>query len=97
MGSHEKVYLLSVDLGDRISVAIGSTLKDEEMTSRSFRNPFDITRCGLLGQLARMRTNFLHSTPTTPNLIEEGEPNFLLMLLASSSLCIRVQLNCPLK
>ena len=64
---------LRVDLGDGISVAIGSTLKDEELTSRSFRNPFDITRTGLLGQLARMRTNFLHSTPTTPNLIEEGK------------------------
>lgn len=69
-------YLLSVDLGDGISVAIGSTLKDEEMTSRSFRNPFDITRSGLLGQLARMRTNFLHSTPTTPNLIEEGQISY---------------------
>jgi integrator complex subunit 6 len=67
------LLISSVDLGNGMSLAIGSTLKDEETTSRSFRNPFDITRSGLLGQLARMRTNFLHSTPTTPNLIEEGE------------------------
>jgi len=44
----------------------------QSFTSQSFRNPFDISRDGLLGQLARMRTNFLRASPTTPNLIEEG-------------------------
>ncbi len=63
----------SVDLGDGISIAIGSNLMDEGMTSQSFRNPFDISRSGLLGQLARMKTNFFHATPTTPNLIEDGK------------------------
>ena len=62
----------SVDLGDNISIAIGSTQAQEGVTSQSFRNPFDISRTGLLGQLARMRTNFLHTTHTTPNLIEES-------------------------
>ena len=62
----------SVDLGEGISLAIGSPQLSEGLTSQSFRNPFDISRSGLLGQLARMKTNFLHATPTTPNLIEEG-------------------------
>ena len=62
----------SVDLGDGISFARSSTQVDEGVTSQSFRNPYDISRTGLLDQLARMRTNFLHATPTTPNLVEDG-------------------------
>ena len=61
-----------VNLGDGISLAIGSTQLEDGATSQSFRNPYDISRAGLLDQLARMRTNFLHATPTTPNLIEDG-------------------------
>lgn len=60
-----------VDLGDGMTMAIGSTQVEEGVTSQSFRNPFDVSRSRLLSQLARMRTNFLHATPTTPNLIEE--------------------------
>jgi hypothetical protein len=37
------LLISSVDLGNEMSLAIGSTLKDEETTSRSFHNPFDIT------------------------------------------------------
>ena len=66
------VFPSRVNLGDGISLAIGSTQLEDGATSQSFRNPYDISRAGLLDQLARMRTNFLHATPTTPNLIEDG-------------------------
>ena len=54
------------------------------MTSQSFRNPYDISRAGLLDQLARMRTNFLHATPTTPNLVEDGVCALYLFIFSSS-------------
>ena len=66
------LLLPRVNLGDGISLAIGSTQLEDGVTSQSFRNPYDISRTGLLDQLARMRTNFLHATPTTPNLVEDG-------------------------
>eukprot|EP00731_Ephydatia_muelleri_P030070 Em0021g593a len=61
-----------IDLGDGISLAIGSTHTKESTSAQSFRNPFDIARSCILEQLNRMRINFLHSTATTPNLIEEA-------------------------
>ena len=33
-------FAVEFDLGDGISLAIGSTLKDEEVTSKSFPQPF---------------------------------------------------------
>ena len=86
------IYCLvfSIDIGDGISLAIGSTQTKEvnsvvlvhqsvnknplpqSISAQSFRNPFDIARSCILEQLNRMRINFLHSTATTPNLVEEG-------------------------
>ncbi|CAI8003433.1 Integrator complex subunit 6-B [Geodia barretti] len=59
-----------VDLGDGISIAIGSTQEGERV--QGFRNPFDIVRSSLLEQVRSMRTNFLQvSSSTALNVIEE--------------------------
>lgn len=53
-----------------ISISIGST-EVESVSNQSYRNPYDIPRTSLLGQVSRMRANFLHSSINTPHLIEE--------------------------
>ncbi len=68
-----------MELGEGISLALGTT--DEGLTSQSFRNPFDIPRSGLLSQVLRMRTQLLHTTPTTPNIIQESKHYLLIQCL----------------
>ena len=62
-----------VDLGDGISLAIGSTLKEDGLTCQSFRNPYDIARRSLLGKLSQMRNSFLRASSTAPKYIDEGQ------------------------
>ncbi|EDO29882.1 predicted protein, partial [Nematostella vectensis] len=43
----------------------------ENLTSKSYKNPFDITRKELLDQLSRMRINFFHMAATSTRLQDE--------------------------
>ncbi|XP_046651323.1 integrator complex subunit 6-like isoform X2 [Daphnia pulicaria] len=48
-------------------------LKEREMRAQNFLNPFDIPRSTLLDQVARMRANFLQSSPALTKLQDEDD------------------------
>ncbi|XP_022238341.1 integrator complex subunit 6-like [Limulus polyphemus] len=48
-------------------------VKDKEMKTESYRNPFDISRISLLDQITRMRGNFLQTTLSRLRLQDEDQ------------------------
>ena len=44
----------------------------KNVQTKSFKNPFDIPRAGLIEQLRRMRLNFFHSTTASSKYDDEG-------------------------
>lgn len=64
-------------------------LKEREMRAQNFLNPFDIPRSTLLDQVARMRANFLQSSPALTKLQDEG-CFFLINLLFLAMKCVFV-------
>ncbi|KAG1670554.1 Integrator complex subunit 6-A [Nymphon striatum] len=48
-------------------------MKEPDIRPQSYRNPFDITREGLLDQTARMRANFLQPFPSNSKLVDDDQ------------------------
>ncbi|XP_076370772.1 integrator complex subunit 6-B-like isoform X1 [Tachypleus tridentatus] len=62
---------LASELNDFSGFALA--VKDKEVKTESYRNPFDITRVSLLDQIARMRGNFLQTALSHVRLQDEDQ------------------------
>lgn len=47
--------------------------KDPDVHPQSYRNPFDISKNGLLDQIARMRANYLQTCISNSKLVDNGK------------------------
>jgi len=63
---------IAINLEDR-----GLPFPKENVQTKSFKNPFDIPRAGLIEQLRRMRLNFFHSATASSKYDDEDQKHYV--------------------